>query len=66
MIKALLYWEVDPEAIAEVGEASFEQIADVMAQNEAAARRVEIADRQKTVSDDGRKVIYVWNLKDRT
>ena len=64
MIRALLYWEVEPSAIAEVGEEVFMQIADAMAKNEADRRGAVIANREETVSDDGRRRILVWNLEE--
>ena len=64
MIKTILYWEVEPAAIAEVGEEVFGQVADQLAHNMASARNMAIVgDREITNSDDGRRKIYVWNVE---
>jgi len=64
MIKTILYWEVEPGAIAEVGEETFGQVADKLAQNAASARNMKIVgDREITDSLDGRRQIYVWNVE---
>jgi len=64
MIKTILYWEVEPGAIAEVGEEIFGQVADRLAQNAASARNMKIVgDREITDSLDGRRQIYVWNVE---
>jgi len=64
MIRMILYWEVEPAAIAEVGEEVFGQVADKLALNAASARNMTIVgDREITNSDDGRRKIYVWNVE---
>lgn len=62
MIRCLLYWEVHPAAVAEVGEETFMLIADTMARNEADRRRVKLAARQETLAEDGVHRVLVWPI----
>jgi hypothetical protein len=60
VIKAMLWWEADDSM--QVGE-PMKAVMDAIAQREAARHGYEVESREETKSDDGHRVILVWNLK---